>query len=463
MPQVDTTIDTQSSSSSTVGGITTTTTTYKRTYHRNYVDLDGKLIWSVSSNGRYLVNAGGEPVLLISDSPQGMLVALSFAEMDSYFATRAAQGFNASQIHALSGPTYGGGVNGETFDSIAPFNTPGDISTPNSTYFGRLVSMLVIAASYNIIVILNAAEWSDWTTTWKNNGNTKCFNFGVYLGNLCKDIPNIVWNVGNDFQTWSTDQDSVDALCNVIDGIKSVDTNHIHTCWLDYYVSASRNSSDFASRIDLDWAYSYYIMYDLIETERALSPSKPVYLGESYYEEYTSLGLTGVPWIFRYQQYWAMLAGACGITYGTLYYDFSAGWLDAMDDPGALQIQYFKALFEAYPWWTLVPDTANDILTAGYGTKRTGAVQPDAADPYCICAAAADGSLAMIYMPTDHSMDVDMSTFSGTVTCRWYDPTDGSYTADAASPHANSGTHTFSRAGANHDGDHDWVLVLETV
>jgi len=58
-------------------------------------------------------------------------------------------------------------------------------------------------------------------------------------------------------------------------------------------------------------------------------------------------------------------------------------------------------------------------------------------------------------------MTVDMSKFSGTVTCRWFDPTDGSYAADAASPHANSSSHDFSRSGANAGGDHDWVLVLE--
>lgn len=50
---------------------------------------------------------------------------------------------------------------------------------------------------------------------------------------------------------------------------------------------------------------------------------------------------------------------------------------------------------------------------------------------------------------------------TGTVTARWFDPTDGSYTADAASPLSNSGTHDFSRATANADGDADWILLLE--
>ena len=77
------------------------------------------------------------------------------------------------------------------------------------------------------------------------------------------------------------------------------------------------------------------------------------------------------------------------------------------------------------------------------------------------CGKKAGGTLAIIYMPSNRTMTVAMSQMAGSTVARWYDPTNGSYTADAASPVAASGTHNFSRSGANAGGDHDWVLVLE--
>jgi hypothetical protein len=389
-----------------------------------------------------------------------MAVAATTANMDTWLSTRSGQGFNATQVHVIAGGTFGGGANNETYDGIHPFTSDGDISTPNSTYFARLDTLLTTAATYGICVFLDVGETQDNLALWKTNGNTKCYNWGVYLGNRYKNFTNICWMVGNDFQTWASDSAGVTALINIIDGIQSVDSNHpIYTMWLDYYRSASRDSTDFNAECTLDGAYTYYIAYDKIAEEYALSTAKPVFLIETYYENYTVLGLTGTPYIIRKQNYGAMLAGACGVTYNNQYWGFQAGWDTHMTDPGATQIIHLKNLFEAYSWHLLVPDTAHAVLTNGYATWATGTTKPDAND-YARAAWITSGSLAIIYMSTNRTMSVDMSKFSGTVTCRWFDPTDGSYTADAASPHANSGSHDFSRSGANAGGDHDWVLVL---
>lgn len=258
------------------------------------IRLEWSVAPSVASSGRYLLDGSGVPFLILSDSPQGMLVTRSTTDFATYFAARAGQGFNMSQVHVIAGPTFGGGANGETYDSIAPFTSAGDISTPNSTYFARLDTLVETARQYGIVVMLTAAEMIDFHDLWKTNGNTKCYNWGAYLGNRYKDYPNVVWNVGNDFQDWSTDTDSVAALVNVLNGIQSADTNHLRTAWLDYYHSASRDSTDFNAEIELDFGYTYYISYDKIAEEYALSPAKPVFLGESYYQDYSTLSLTGL-------------------------------------------------------------------------------------------------------------------------------------------------------------------------
>jgi hypothetical protein len=53
-----------------------------------------------------------------------------------------------------------------------------------------------------------------------------------------------------------------------------------------------------------------------------------------------------------------------------------------------------------------------------------------------------------------------MGAFSGPVTARWYDPTDGTFTA-IGGPLPNNGTVSLATPGTNAGGDDDWVLVLE--
>jgi hypothetical protein len=48
------------------------------------------------------------------------------------------------------------------------------------------------------------------------------------------------------------------------------------------------------------------------------------------------------------------------------------------------------------------------------------------------------------------------------VRARWFDPGNGTYTNDGASPLANSGTHAFTTPGTNSDSGTDWVLVLDS-
>ena len=67
----------------------------------------------------------------------------------------------------------------------------------------------------------------------------------------------------------------------------------------------------------------------------------------------------------------------------------------------------------------------------------------------------------MVYLPTRRSIKVDMTKLSGTVTARWYDPTNGTYD-NIGTGLPNTGTRVFTPPGNNSVGDGDWVLVLET-
>jgi hypothetical protein len=52
-----------------------------------------------------------------------------------------------------------------------------------------------------------------------------------------------------------------------------------------------------------------------------------------------------------------------------------------------------------------------------------------------------------------------MTTLRGTVTARWFDPTNGTYSSIGS--FSNTGTQAFTTTGNNAAGDADWVLILE--
>src|SRR5262249_25270214 len=84
-----------------------------------------------SANGHYFVDAKGAPFLLAGDAPQALMVRLSEADADFYFSNRVTHGFNAVWINLLCRQGTGGRKDGATYDGIAPFVSPDDLSIPN--------------------------------------------------------------------------------------------------------------------------------------------------------------------------------------------------------------------------------------------------------------------------------------------------------------------------------------------
>ncbi len=112
------------------------------------------------------------------------------------------------------------------------------------------------------------------------------------------------------------------------------------------------------------------------------------------------------------------------------------------------------ALFSPRRWYDLVPDQNHTLVTSGYGTFGQ--------DDYVTAASTPDGKLAMAYVPSAGTITVDLGTFSGPVTARWYDPTDGTFTSDRRRPVRERRKRHFPTPATNAAGDNDWVLVLET-
>jgi Protein of unknown function (DUF4038) len=362
-----------------------------------------------SANNRYLVDQLDVPFLMIGDSPQALIGKLSETEAATFIANRKSYGINTLWVNLLCNDSTGCKSDGTTFDGIAPFTVPGDLSTPNPPYFRRADAMIRLAATHGMTVILDPIETAGWLKTLKANGVSRAFAYGQYLGQRYKDFPNLIWMHGNDFQSWRNPEH--DALVQAVAlGIKSADPNHIHTVELNFLTSGSLDDPSWAPIIGLNAAYTYYPTYAQLLKEYNRPDFKPVFMVEANYEfEHNPNTDGGTMQNLRRQAYWTMLSGATGQLYGSFFsWQFPREWQTHLDTPGISQLSYMGQLFGSRKWHDLVPDQANAVVTRGRGRYSTTA--SIATDTYATAARTTDGSLVMVYMPTSDVGDRHVKT-----------------------------------------------------
>ena len=423
-----------------------------------------------SANRRYLVDQNNVPFLLMGDAAHTLITSIGPTDMVTYMSTRASQGFNAIQVIIPCDTYISCPASMLSFSGVAPFTSGTsqsnyDLSAPNPAYWSIVDNMLSIAAANNLVVFLNPMDAGGLLPLLETNGTTKVFNFGVFLGNRYKNTANLVWDFGDDFQSWNSNPSDNDLISQLMAGIASADPNHLIDIELDYLKSYSnQDTAKLAPVLSLDAAYTYYETYDEVLQAYNSAPTLPVFMVEANYEgenNHAAYSGTAGPFILRKQEYWTMTSGATGQIYGSYYTNhFVNGWQSNLNTPGALEVKYVMKLFGSLPWWNLVPDQLHQVVTSGYGTYN-GSNENIPAATYATTAWVTDGSLAVVYDPAGNALTVNLAKFSGPVTARWYDPSNGTFTAITGSPFANSGSQAFSTPGANHDGNPDWVLVLD--
>ena len=412
-----------------------------------------------SGSERYLRNQQMTPHFLLGDSAWSLIAQLSLADAKVYMADRRARGFNALLVSIIE----------HNYATNAPQNANGDtpftgttFTTPREAYFAHVDNVLRAAAAFGITVLLDALYLGyDLNDGWGQEviaaSTADMTSWGQFVGNRYKNFKNIIWVVGGDTDPTSV-ASKVRACAN---GIRDYDKWHLFTSHNGRPSLGTTPWSGSDTWLNLNNIYCDDKPY--LQASSAYSGTLPFFMIEAGYENDTQYGLSVQG--LRAQAYWAWLAGACGYIFGNCpLWSLSAtpgycantsytDWHSVLNTAGAQDMTRFNNFVNTFAWYVVVPDTAHTTLTSGYGTSG----QAD----YATCARVADGALVLIYMPTNRTMTVDMTKLRGTTTARWFDPTNGTYAADAASPLSNTGTHNFSRAAANSGGANDWVLVLE--
>ena len=243
---------------------------------------------------------------------------VSVSDAEKFIASRKAAGINTLWINLLCVQYTGCRSDGTTFDGIAPFTTPQDLSTPNEAYFARADAMISLAEKYGILVFLDPIETGGWLQVLRDNGVSKDYAYGRYVGERYRRFPNVIWFSGNDFQDWR--DPALDAgVLAVARGIRSTEPSRLQTVELNFDSSGSLDDRRWRNLIDLDAAYTYSPTYAQVLNDYNRS-NIPVFMVEAVYE-FENIGThePGTPLTLRRQAYWSFLSGTTGQLYGNGY------------------------------------------------------------------------------------------------------------------------------------------------
>lgn len=413
----------------------------------------------VSDNHRFLVAEDGTPFFYLSDTAWGLFQRLDKAETEKYLQDRARKRFTVVKA-AVSLWWIPKNTAGE-----APF-VENDPLRPNEPYWQHIDWVVRRADSLGLYIGMvvgdNLVAQPGHAPQRLLRNPDIARKFGKWIGRRYRNDSNIVWILGGD-QPGGGNEETWRALADgIAEGVAGrLDHRRV---LMSYHPSGGRSSSEWFHNdtwLDFNMMQSGHKKdrdnYNMIARDYALRPVKPTMDDEPAYEGFVD------DYDVRKKAYWAVFAGACGHTYGASgVYQFSQPddqrggmiselgvkpyWYEAINFPGASQVQYVRALIESRPMLIRIPDQSILVSDAGTGGDHVQATR------------AADGSYAFVYIPSRQPVVLDMSKISGDkVDAYWYDPRNG--TCELFGRFPNTGTRRFTPPSGS-PGE-DWVLVLD--
>ncbi len=432
----------------------------------------------VADNKRFLVTADNQPFFWLGDTAWELFHRLTREEAVHYLTNRAARRFTVVQAVALAELD---GLNQPNPYGHRPLAgndpaTPDVKDGPENDYWDH-VDFIVAEAGRRGIYIGFLPTWGDkWNI--KRGAGPEVFtpanaeSYGAWLGRRYKDVPNIIWIVGGDRPVETDGQRAiVEAMARGLragDGGTHLMTLHppggngsstwFHDAeWLDFNMRQNGHVAEYTGR------------YDQTRVDYARTPIKPVLDGEPIYEDHPvsfdakRMGHS-IAADVRRPLYWNLFDGAFGHTYGhhSVWQMWTAErapinnplmpWKEAIEQPGAAQMQHGRALMESRPFLSRVPDPS--IVVTG----RVPTSVPGAGRYQFVATRDAAGTYAMVYAPVARPFAIRMNAIAGgRVKAWWFNPRDGR--ATPIGTFANSGERTFTPPDAGEMLD--WVLVLD--
>jgi hypothetical protein len=431
----------------------------------------------VSENRRFLATEDGRPFFYLGDTAWELFHRLNREEADRYLEDRAKKGFNVVQAVALAELD---GLNAPNAYGHRPLvnNNPlqPDIKEgPNNDYWDHVDYIINKANSLGIYVGL-LPTWGDkWNKKWGVGGlqftPDMAAAYGEWLGKRYRD-KGILWILGGDRPVENDEHRAI--IRAMARGLRQGDGGaHLMTFhppggagssqwfhqedWLDFNMRQNGHAVDYTGR------------YDQTRADYNRTPIKPVIDGEPIYEDHPinfaadKQGHSTAADVRR-PFYWDVFSGACGHTYGhhSVWQMWATNhqpinnplmpWHEAIQQPGAAQMQHGKRLILSRPYFTRIPD--DDVIV----TDRVATSVPGAGRYRFVATRDSAGSYAMVYAPLGRAFKVRMNKITGpTVRAWWFNPRTGA--AQRIGEFPNTGERTFVPPDAGEVLD--WVLVLD--
>ena len=433
----------------------------------------------ISENQRYLVDQDGKPFFWLGDTAWELFHRLNREEVDRYLENRARLGYTVVQAVALAELDGLKAPNPYGHTPLIDNNPtkPNVQDGPQNDYWDHVDYIVQKANSLGIVVGF-LPTWGDkWNKKW--GAGPEIFTpdnaeaYGQWLGARYRQAK-LVWILGGDRPVENDNHREI--LRRMALGLHKGDGGtHLHTFhptggsgsaqyfhdapWLDFNMRQNGHVAEFTGRYD----------QTLADYER--TPVKPVLDGEPIYEDHPNsfnakdLGHS-ISTDVRRPIYWDLFCGACGHTYGhhSVWQMWAPDrdpinnplmpWHEAIEQPGAAQMQFARWLLESRPYLNRIPDQAVIV------TDRVATAVPGAGRYRFLATRDTDGTYAMVYVPCARKFKVNMEAIRGEqVRAWWYNPRNGS--AEEIGVFPNGGEREFLAPDPSESLD--WVLVLDDV
>jgi hypothetical protein len=430
----------------------------------------------VSDNHRFLVKEDGAPFFYLGDTAWELFHRLNREEADGYLENRAQKGFTVIQAVAIAELDGRAVPNAYGHLPLVDLDPARPAVRDGGDYWTHVDYIVNKAESLGLFI----GFLPTWGGNWHDNvkGGKPLFTeenaatYGEWLGRRYKDKP-LIWILGGDR---GLDNDAQKAVIRAMArGLRKGDGgNHLITLhppggngsstwfhnddWLDFNMRQNGHAAEFTGH------------YDQTRADYDRTPVKPVIDGEPIYEDHPvsfdakKFGHS-IAADVRRPLYWDLFSGACGHTYGhhSVWQMWAPGrrpinnpllpWLEAMDQPGAAQMQHGKNLLLSRPFLTRIPDDSVIVTD-----DRVPTSVPGAGRYRFVATRDESGSYAMVYAPVGRKFKVRMDKITGpNVKAWWFNPRNGEATAIGEYP--NTGEREF--VSLNPGEQIDWVLVLD--
>lgn len=431
----------------------------------------------ISENRRFIVTEDGKPFFYLGDTAWELFHRLNRQEADRYLEDRARKGFTVIQavaIAELDGHTEPNAYGFVPLSELDP-SRPAVKEGPENDYWDQVDYIVQKANSLGLVIGFLPTWGRYWHDKVKDGrplfDQVNAAIYGKWLGARYKDA-GIIWILGGDRSIDNAGQKAViEAMARGLrdgDGGAHLITFHPpggggsskwfqEADWLDFNMRQNGHVAEYTGR------------YENTLADYGKTPVKPVMDGEPLYEDHpVSFNAKGLGHSIaadvRRPLYWDLFCGACGHTYGNhaVWQMWQPGrkpinnplmpWYEALDEPGAGQMQYARKLLESRPYLTRIPDDSVIV------TDRVATSVPGAGRYRFVATRDSGGSYAMVYAPVGRAFKVHMDKISGAkVKAWWFNPRDGQATVIGEFP--NTGEREF--VPPDRGEMIDWVLVLD--